>query len=109
MRLQDGLVAVVKRDCPTCTLVVPVLQQLARERGLMVATQDDPSFPPDLDATDDTGLVLSFELEVETVPTLLRIENGEITERTEGWSRVRWEELTGVESLGDGLPPHKPG
>ena len=25
--LPDGLIAVVKRDCPTCTLVVPVLQR----------------------------------------------------------------------------------
>jgi hypothetical protein len=109
MQLPDGLVAVVKRDCPTCALVVPVLQEIARERELTVATQDDPTFPPDVDATDDTDLELSFELGVETVPTLLRIEDGVVTERTEGWSRVRWEELTGLESLGDGLPPHKPG
>ena len=28
----DGLIAIVKRDCPTCVLVVPVLNDL-RERG----------------------------------------------------------------------------
>ena len=29
---QDGLVAVVKRDCPTCVLTAPVLGELARAR-----------------------------------------------------------------------------
>ena len=37
MRLPDGLVAVVKRDCPTCVLVEPVL----RELGAAVWCQDD--------------------------------------------------------------------
>jgi len=27
--LPDGLVAIVKRDCPTCRLVAPVLAELA--------------------------------------------------------------------------------
>ena len=107
--LPDGLVAVVKRDCPTCTLVVPVLQEIAQREPILVATQDDPSFPPDIDATDDTSLELSFALDVETVPTLLRVEDGLITQRTEGWSRERWEQLTGIAVLGDGLPEHRPG
>jgi hypothetical protein len=40
----DGVVAVVKRDCPTCRLVVPVLAELP---GVAVYSQDDPPvFPP---------------------------------------------------------------
>ncbi len=52
--LPDGVVAVVKRSCPTCELVVPVLAQLA-ERGvaLTIYSQDDPSFPDGLGARDD--------------------------------------------------------
>ena len=42
---QNGLVAVVKRDCPTCELAAPVLGVLARDAGLTVYTQDDPTFP----------------------------------------------------------------
>ncbi|MEZ5340256.1 MAG: hypothetical protein R2706_02065 [Acidimicrobiales bacterium] len=42
---QNGLVAVVKRDCPTCELVVPVLDQLASVGDLTVFSQDDPTFP----------------------------------------------------------------
>jgi hypothetical protein len=45
-RLPEGLVAVVKRDCATCGLVVPVLGELAAGgRALTVFTQDDPEFP----------------------------------------------------------------
>ena len=33
---QDGLVAVVKRDCPTCVLAAPVLGELAQRAGLTV-------------------------------------------------------------------------
>ena len=47
----DGLIAVVKRDCPTCQLVVPVLEELrARTPALTIYSQDDPAFPPGLDA-----------------------------------------------------------
>jgi hypothetical protein len=31
---QDGLIAVVKRDCPTCELTAPVLGELAQRVGL---------------------------------------------------------------------------
>ena len=92
--LPDGLVAVVKSDCPTCTLVAPLLEQL----GAHIVSED----------TDD-GLDVSYELGVETVPTLLKVDDGEIVERTEGWLRERWEALTGVAPLGDGLPEHRPG
>ena len=87
--LPDGIVAIVKADCPTCTLVRPVLTQLKAH----VVSEDT-----------DEGLDIAYELGVETVPTLLRVERGHIVERTEGWMRHRWEGLTGVESLGRGLP-----
>ena len=45
--LPDGLVAFVKRDCPTCVVVAPVLAQISAAPGvaLTVFTQDDPEFP----------------------------------------------------------------
>ncbi|SNS15254.1 hypothetical protein SAMN06893096_102253 [Geodermatophilus pulveris] len=101
MQLPDGLVAVVKRDCPTCLLVEPVL----RELGAAVWCQDDPDW---FDG-DDTSLELSHRLGVETVPTLLRVDGGRETARTVGWSREQWAELTGVPGLGEGLPDHRPG
>ncbi len=112
MELPDGLVAVVKRDCPTCTLVAPVLAQLSRvpDVSLTVWSQDDPTFPEGVEqVVDDTSLERSWHLDVETVPTLVRVEGGVEVTRTVGWSRERWVELTGVPSLGPDLPDHRPG
>ncbi|MEA3214646.1 MAG: hypothetical protein QOJ19_802 [Acidimicrobiia bacterium] len=108
--LPDGLVAVVKRDCPTCELVAPVLGQLAASGSpLTVYTQDDPSFPENLASVDDTDLSVSYHHNIETVPTLLVVRDGKEVDRTEGWSRAHWERLTGTSGLGDGLPDMRPG
>ncbi len=117
----DGFVAVVKRDCPTCTLVAPALALLARSaasRGmaLTVLTQDDPAFPeqiahPDCPAVlvDDTDLGRSYRLDIDTVPTLLQVVDGEETARLVGWSREAWRQLTGDPELGHDLPEQRPG
>ena len=101
MRLPDGLVAVVKRDCPTCVLVEPVL----RELGAQVWCQDDAGWFDH----DDTELELSYRQDIETVPTLMRVQDGAETARVVGWSREQWESLTGATNLGPGLPEHRPG
>ena len=89
------LVAVVKADCPTCQLVAPVLDALPVE----VVSEDD-----------DAGLVKSYEWGIETVPTLLRLsDDGAEEARVVGWSRQQWEEFTGVDGLGYGLPDYRPG
>ncbi|MGH9039910.1 MAG: thioredoxin family protein [Acidimicrobiia bacterium] len=108
--LPDGLVAVVKRDCPTCTLVAPVLAELAAGGDpLTVFCQDDPSFPPGVTVVDDTALDVSVTLDLTTVPTLIRVEGGAEVDRTEGWFRPAWEKLTGRSPLGPDLPEHRPG
>ncbi len=106
----DGFVAIVKRDCPTCALVGPVLAALADDLELTVFSQDDPSFPEQLSVVrDDTELDLSYRLGIETVPTLIRVENGSEVERIVGWSRVDWESFTGQRGLGPDLPEWRPG
>ncbi len=105
----NGLVVVLKRGCPTCEVVVPVLGQLAAAGPLTVVSQDDPSFPEGLDPLDDSDLRLSEHLRLETVPTLLRFEAGQEVGRTAGWKRSAWEELSGVTGLGPDLPPQRPG
>src|SRR5260370_7806501 len=109
-RLPDGLVAFVKRECPTCALVAPILIAL-REAGqrVTVFTQDDPAFPEGLAPVDDTSLEASWHHQIETVPTLLRVEDGAEAARTVGWSRERWEALTGAGGLGPALPGLRPG
>jgi thiol-disulfide isomerase/thioredoxin len=107
---QSGLVAVVKRDCPTCVLAAPVLGQLAQQGGLRVYTQDDPSFPDTVPGRiDDTGLEVSHRLKIEVVPTLIRFENGREVARTYGWDRGEWERLSGIAGLGVDLPEARPG
>jgi hypothetical protein len=110
--LPDGVVAVVKRDCPTCVTVEPVLGQLARALGdgLTVYSQDDPTFPAGVPGVqDDRDLELSWHLDLTTVPTLLQVEGGKETSRIVGWDRPQWEAFTGVGDLGPGLPDFRPG
>jgi hypothetical protein len=98
----------MKRSCPTCQLVAPILPDLANgPHPLTVYTQDDPEFP--LGAVDDTSLEISFALDIDTVPTILRIEGGEVSARAEGWRRDRWEAITDVPALGAALPDWRPG
>ncbi|HPA92049.1 MAG TPA: thioredoxin family protein [Quisquiliibacterium sp.] len=106
----DGLIAVVKRDCPTCTLTAPVLAELAARERLTVFTQDDPTFPESVPArVDDTALDVSHHLKIEIVPTLIRRVGGRETGRTYGWDRAEWERVSGVAGLGADLPAMRPG
>lgn len=114
--LPDGIVVVVKRDCPTCTLIEPVLQQLgARAAPLTVITQDDPRFPDLGEPTTaaqvihDDDLAWSWHHRIDTVPTVITVANGTETARAVGWSRPEWEALLHVSGLGDGLPEWRPG
>ncbi|MEM7346484.1 MAG: thioredoxin family protein [Chloroflexota bacterium] len=109
--LPDGLVAIVKEACPTCLLVEPVLGQLSTsDTPLTIYTQDNPDFPQALpNVIDDTTLEYSYNLNIEIVPTLLRVENGEEKERIIGWNRAQWQELTGRSDLGETLPDMRPG
>ncbi|WP_419862566.1 thioredoxin family protein [Candidatus Poriferisodalis sp.] len=106
----NGLVAVVKRDCPTCELIEPVLADIETRNSLTVFTQDDPAFPEAVTArVHDADLGFSWHHDVETVPTLMRFADGGEAGRIVGWSRPEWESFTGLDGLGHGLPEHRPG
>lgn len=106
----DGLIAVVKRDCPTCIEIVPALAELANgEEPILILTQDDPSFPDGVDSIDETGLAFSWHNSIETVPTLLRVSGGAESERIVGWKREQWQEFTSADNLGADLPEYRPG
>src|SRR5688500_16241711 len=107
--LPEGLVVFVKRACPTCELVAPVLAELRAAKGIAVIVQDDPAFPPGLAPLHDADLALSYHHHVDAVPTLLRVAEGREKERAVGWQREEWEALTGVRGLGAGLPAWRPG
>ncbi|MGE0483969.1 MAG: thioredoxin family protein [Gammaproteobacteria bacterium] len=110
MQFPDGIIAVVKRDCPTCELADPVLKEIeTRGLPLTVYVQDDPAFPSTSRVVDDRELEASFRLAIETVPTLLRFDAGNEAARAIGWHRGDWQALTGLEDLGAGLPEQRPG
>ena len=54
---ESSLAVFVKRDCPTCQLVEPIVRTLSMsETAIGVYSQDDPSFPANLPAVvDDRG------------------------------------------------------
>src|SRR5438105_3817198 len=105
-RSEPSFVAVVKRDCPTCTLIVPVLRELeAQGVPLTVYAQDDLAFLDGVaGARDDRELEHSFRLGVQTVPTLIAMQGGREIGRAIGWIRAEWEQTTGIAHLGANLP-----
>jgi hypothetical protein len=75
-----------------------------------VVSQDDPTFPEGIaGVVDDAGLELSWRLDIETVPTLLRIEGGREVARAVGWHRGEWEACADLRGLGADLPAERPG
>ena len=107
----DGLVVFSKHACPTCTLIEPVMQRLARAvPAFQVVSQDDPRFPSKVaNLVDDRELDHSWLNQIEATPTLIRFEGGRERERVVGWDRDGWRRLTGIADLGDGLPAFRPG
>ena len=107
----DGLVAVVKGDCQTCRMIQPVMTKLAGgQTPFTVLTQDDPEFLSGVTKViDDTKLAYSYQLNIEVVPTLMRVENGREIKRIIGWNRKEWRQFTGIADLGQDLPEQRPG
>ncbi len=109
--LPDGLIVVVKRDCPTCALVEPLMLELAMGRlPLTVYVQDDARYAASLPGGvfDDT-LERSYRLGIEFVPTLIRVADGREVARTHGWHRGDWRDISGRQDLGAELPDLRPG
>jgi len=108
--LRDGWTIIVKRECATCIMVVPVIARLMGELpSLTVYTQDDPTFPEGVVSVSDLDLAASWHADIDTVPSLIFRENGIETKRTFGWLRSEWRELTGIADLGSELPEFRPG
>ncbi|MFT6274000.1 MAG: hypothetical protein ACJAZ0_000088, partial [Halioglobus sp.] len=78
--------------------------------NLEVWSQDDPSFPASVTGvSDDRDLEQSWRLKIETVPTLIRIEDNTESERTVGWDRQQWQQLLESDQIGLDLPVFRPG
>ena len=103
---------VLKKECPTCELIEPVLRQLVEEyeKNISIYVQDDLTFPKSIDRKlDDTSLEFSYANNIEIVPTLICSNGNEEIARTVGWDKSEWQQLTGLASLGEDLIDFKPG
>ncbi|MGZ8197356.1 MAG: thioredoxin family protein [Burkholderiales bacterium] len=107
----DGLVAFVKRACPTCAMIESQMREVAAAvPTFRVVSQDDPRFPSGVTGViDDRELDYSWLNGIEATPTLIRYTAGREVERVVGWDRAGWQRLTGVGTLGARLPPMQPG
>ncbi len=110
-QFRDGLVAYVKRACPTCTLIEPQLREIAEALpSFQVVSQDDPLFPGRVTRViDDRELDYSYVADIDATPTLIRYEAGREAERVVGWDRDAWRRLTKLPALGANLPAFRPG
>lgn len=108
---ETDFIIVVKRDCPTCVMVEPVIAQ-AQSAGLNIAvwTQDDPTFPASVaDVGDDRDLEQSWRHQIETVPTIIRRSNEAEAARVVGWDESAWSDLLGLDAIEADLPAFRPG
>ena len=107
----DGLVAFVKRACPTCAMIEAPMREVAAMRSdFQVVTQDDAGFPAGVaNRIDDRELDHSYLNRIEFTPTLIRFAAGSEVERVVGWDRAGWQRFTGIATLGAALPPLVPG
>lgn len=114
---EDGVIVILKADCPTCSLVAPVVDALAGAGVVaMVAVQDDPGFLGEVRGrVDDRDLGLSWAADIDTVPTIIRRSKGAELGRIVGWSREEWcaffdqEGANLVRSSSADLPAWRPG
>ena len=100
----------VKAECETCVLAQPAIQAVIDSgKNVQILVQDDPEFLSSLGAQSDNELEASFHWEIESTPTLIRVEHGEEAERIEGWDKEAWRSAFGLSSLAEELPAFRPG
>lgn len=103
---------VVKKDCPTCQLILPVVQELSNRFGeqLSVFVQDEMDFfASSANCIDDGSLEFSYRNNIEIVPTLVKFDGDSEVDRVYGWVKQEWAQLCGIENLAQELPERRPG
>jgi len=123
---RQALVCFVKNDCPTCHVVMPVLdalyQAVGQQMDFFVAGQTQEgntelvrTFDPGFALLDDSRLKVSFAFDIDTVPSLFLTDaDGRLTRALVGFVREEWrslaDELGAQESVDwTSLPEWRPG
>lgn len=99
------LIAMVKEDCPTCGLVVPLVEAFHRSYGasidvLLVGQTTDGNatlidrYALTCPMLDDSRLKVSFAYDIDMVPSVfIGDANGHQLKRIEGFDRAEWQAL----------------
>ena len=100
------LLALVKEDCETCNLTLPLLESLHRATGddleVWVAVQKRDDIPLlrerhelTMPLLDDDALDLSYDADIDTVPTLFLYDQSQSCEiQTFGFDKFEWREIS---------------
>jgi peroxiredoxin len=121
-----------KVTCPVCQLAAPVAERLAAGfQGRVIGVGQDPTerlsdfaaqYGTSFDVVSDLPPYAASEAYgLETVPTLVLVQEGRVADVVESWDRegynriaARLAELTGAPAIpvshpGDGIPSFRPG
>ena len=98
---RPAVLAFVKEDCPTCALTLPSIEQMHRAFGadadVLAIGQDGleamaRAHDLTLPMLDDTALDVSFDYDIDTVPTLiLATGDGRELRRIAGFDKGEWQ------------------
>ena len=117
------LLCFVKEDCPTCNLVFPVVDRVAKHQSVDVffvgQTEDgnktlNQRFDPYGKILDDSKLKASFAFDVETVPYVVVTRDGSEIGSVTGFDKTEWKVLfeecfPEIEIEWSDLPDWRPG
>ena len=125
---QPALLVFFKESCGTCQVALPIYQQWSSQVHVIGISQDDAEatagFFDEYDISmellhDAPGFAASTAFDIEAVPALFLVEDGEVTRSWAGWNVAKAAELTehlaavsGVDATLAGLealPPFRPG
>ena len=119
-----SVVCFVKEDCPTCNLVMPLIDALHRESGLGVLVTGQTAEGNEVLARrhalnapvlDDSDLTVSFAYDVETVPLVIAADHeGVEADRLVGFDKNEWRAFFERHAAGatvdwDAYPDWRPG
>jgi thiol-disulfide isomerase/thioredoxin len=125
---EPALLVFFKESCGTCRMALPVFQQWSSQVRVVGISQDDAAatagFFDEYDISmevvhDAPDFAASTAFDIDAVPALFLIEDGEVTRSWLGWNAEKAAELTdhltavtgsSGELVGvDALPPFRPG
>ncbi len=108
--MDNRVLVFLKYDCPTCELIRPLLADIQKKvPSLEIIVQDDHKLFPSLNVQEDNDLEISFNHEIEIVPTAIKLEKNTETVRLVGWDKKEWKELFKFSQENYTLPDMKPG